>query len=148
MERALAVVDASEAAKELVREAGELAGGVDAELLLVHVTSEEEYNQQREAMAAIPEQSTTYSRDRAEQGARQFARDIANEVLGDVAVDDEPVGLVGDHVDGVLDLAAERGCDHVFVAGRKRSPTGKAMFGDTTQRIILDFDGAVTVITQ
>jgi hypothetical protein len=36
----------------------------------------------------------------------------------------------------------------VFLAGRKRSPTGKALFGDQTQAVILDFDGAVTVITK
>lgn len=147
MERALAVVDASETAKDLVREAGELAGGVDATLVLVHVTDEEEYNEKRDAMAKIPEGSVSYSRDQAEQGASQFARDVANDVLADVDVDFEPVGRVGDRVETVLNTAEDLDCDHIFLAGRKRSPTGKAVFGDTTQRIILDFEGAVTVVT-
>ena len=47
MQRALVVVDASESAKALVREAGELAGGVGADLVLVHVTTREEYRERR-----------------------------------------------------------------------------------------------------
>jgi len=147
MDRALAVVDASEAAKELVREAGQLAGGVGAELVLLHVTSEDDYNARREAMESIPDRSVSYHRSQADEGARQFARDVANDALDDVDVDYDVVGTVGERVDRVLGVAADRDCDHIFVAGRKRSPTGKAVFGDTTQRIILDFDGAVTVVT-
>ena len=47
MERAIAVVEASDSAKDLVHEAGELAAGVDAELILVHVTTDEEYADRR-----------------------------------------------------------------------------------------------------
>ena len=47
MERALAVVDGEESTKELLREAGEIATGVSAELVLLHVTSEEEFAQRR-----------------------------------------------------------------------------------------------------
>jgi nucleotide-binding universal stress UspA family protein len=48
----------------------------------------------------------------------------------------------------VLAEARHRGCDHVFVTGRKRSPAGKAIFGDVAQRIVLEFDGAVTVLAE
>jgi nucleotide-binding universal stress UspA family protein len=147
MDRALAVVDASDVAKTLVREAGELAAGVGADLVLLHVTTEEDFEQRREDMEAIPDQSVSYSLGRAQEGARQFARDVANEVLDDVDVEYEVVGSVGARSDRILAIAAEEGCDHVFMAGRRRSPTGKAVFGDATQRVILDYDGAVTVIT-
>ena len=43
MERALYVVDTSEIGRELLREAGELAVGVDAELVLVNVVDESEH---------------------------------------------------------------------------------------------------------
>ena len=148
MERALAVVEATETAKALVWEAGELARGVDAELALVHVTDEEEYAERREAMEQIPDDAGTYSVGQASDGARDFAEDIGKEVLGDMDVEFKAVGRVGDKRDRILETADRYDCDHVFLTGRKRSPTGKAIFGDTAQQIILDFDGAVTVVTE
>lgn len=147
MERAIAVMEPTETAKVLLREAGELAAGVDAELILVYGTTEEEYNDRREDMARIPDIDTTYSVDQAIDGARRFARDMGRDVLADIDVEWEAVGRIGDKAEEVLELAAERDCDHIFIAGRKRSPTGKALFGDDTQRVILDANVPVTVLT-
>lgn len=147
MDRALAVVDATDAAIELVEEAGELAEGVGVDLVLLHVTTEEDYADRRNAMESIANYDASYSLDQAQEGARQFVREIAHEVLDDVEVEYEVVGTVGDRSEQILQTAAGKNCDHVFMAGRKRSPTGKAVFGDATQRVILDYDGAVTVIT-
>ena len=82
------------------------------------------------------------------EGARQFAADLGHEVLDGVDVGYQATGRVGDERDEILNAANEFDCDHVFLAGRKRSPTGKALFGDRTQSVILDFDGAVTVVTE
>lgn len=147
MEHALAVVDATESARELVREAGTLAAGVDADLTLVHVTTEADYQDRADAMASIPNVDSSYTLGQALDGARQFAADVGRDVLADVDVEYDAVGRLGDADDEVLAVANDRDADHVFVAGRQRSPTGKALFGDTTQRIVLDFDGAVTVLT-
>ncbi|WP_232688330.1 universal stress protein [Halobacterium zhouii] len=147
MERAIAVVEATDAAKDLVREAGELAAGVDAELLLVYGITENEYAESRESMSTITDFDVNYTVDEAVDGARKFAADIGREVLSDVDVDYEAVARLGEKGDEVLAVADERDADHIFMAGRKRSPTGKAIFGDVTQRVILEFDGAVTVVT-
>lgn len=147
MKRALAVVEGDETAKSLVREAAELAAGVGAELVLVHVTTEEEYEAHREDLEQIPEPDTSLSVGQALEGARRFAEEIAREVLEDHDIEYSVVGRLGDKADEVLAVADEEGCDHVFLTGAKRSPTGKAVFGDTAQEVILDFDGAVTVIT-
>ncbi|WP_458207617.1 universal stress protein [Haladaptatus sp. NG-SE-30] len=148
MERALAVVEGSESAKDLVREAGELAAGVGAGLVLLHVTTNDEYEETRNSLERIPSIETSYTAGQALEGARHFAADIGREVLDEVDVEFEAVGRVGDERDKILDAAREHGCDHIFLAGRKRSPTGKALFGDRTQSVILDFDGAVTVVTE
>jgi len=147
MERALAIVDGTEAAKDLVREAGELAAGVDAELLLLHVTTEAEFNDRAEALAGITGLGGAYTVDRARDGARQFAADVGAAVLDEVDVDYEAIGELGDEEETVLDVARRRDVDHIFVSGRQRSPAGKAIFGDTAQSIILEFDGAVTITT-
>ena len=148
MKRALAVIEASESAKALVREAGELAAGVGAELVLLHVTTNEEYEETRTSLERIPNLESSYTAGQALEGARQFAADLGREVLDGVDVEYEAVGRVGDERDEILATATDLGCDHVFLAGRKRSPTGKALFGDRTQSVILDFDGAVTVVTE
>ncbi|MFB6188175.1 MAG: universal stress protein, partial [Halobacteriaceae archaeon] len=132
----------------VVREAGELAAGVDAELTLLHVTSQEEYNDKRAAMERVPSENVSYTVGQALEGARQFARDVGGEVLDGIDVEYETVGAVGDAVEEIINQANQRDCDHIFIAGRKRSPTGKAIFGDVAQEVILDFDGAVTVITE
>lgn len=148
MKRALVVVEATEASKRLIREAGELAKGVDAELILMHITTEEEYRRTKGELESIAEIDTTYSLDKAEEGARQFVNDIAQEALEDMDVEYETLGVIGKKDQTVVDEANKRNCDHIFMAGKKRSPTGKALFGDEAQSVILNFDGPVTVITE
>ncbi|SFL33497.1 Nucleotide-binding universal stress protein, UspA family [Halogranum rubrum] len=147
MERVLAVVDPTEVAKNVVREAGEIAEGMDAEVVLIHVTTDEEYSARRRAMEALPKMNTSYTHDDAKKGATEFARDIGDEILTEFNVEYEAVGSLGNKATEILDTAAECDCDHIFLPGRQRSPTGKALFGDTTQRVILRFDGFVTVAT-
>ncbi|GAA0234960.1 universal stress protein [Haladaptatus pallidirubidus] len=148
MNKALAVVEASKSAKALVTEAGKLAEGIGATLVLLHVTSDEEYEKTRGSLESIPNLETSYTAGQALDGARQFAEDIGREVLDDINIEYDAVGRVGDERDEILAAAEELDCDHVFLVGRKRSPTGKAIFGDRTQSVILDFDGAVTVVTE
>ena len=148
MERALAVVDADESTKALVREAGELAAAVGAELALLHVTSSDEYEETRQKMESIPNSPVGYSAEKAREGAEDFAADVGREVLEGIDVSYEAVGRVGDEQSEILAAADEYDCDHLFIAGEKRSPTGKALFGDLTQSIILNFDGPVTVVTE
>lgn len=147
MQHALAVVGADDVTKNLVREAGELATGVDAQLTLLCVTTEEDYEQEREALQAVPEADVSYDVGQAQEGARSFAADVGREVLSDVDVEYEAAGALGDRVERIIAEAADRDCDHVFLTGQRRSPTGKAIFGDVTQQVILDFDGPVTVVT-
>lgn len=148
MDHALAVVGPTEQAKALTKEAGELAAGVDAELTLLHVADEDDYDEQREQLAQITRGDSTYSVGQAVEGARAYASDIGREVLEDVDVEYSAVGSVGERAETILAEARKRDCDHVFITGRERSPTGKALFGDDTQRLILDASMPVTVITE
>lgn len=147
VQRALVVVDSTEESKEVVREAGELAAGVGAGLVLLHVTTEEEYEKRREKLAAIASNADSLGVTRAREGARQFAENVGNEVLSDVDAAFESVGSIGEKKDEILSVADEEDCDYVFLLGRKRSPTGKALFGDDTQSVILNFEGSTVVRT-
>lgn len=51
----------------------------------------------------------------------------------------------GDPAVAILDVAEEVDADLIVVAGRKRTPTGKVLFGSVTQGVILETDRAVMV---
>nr|WP_240550491.1 universal stress protein [Halomicrobium salinisoli] len=48
----------------------------------------------------------------------------------------------------IVSVADDRAVDHVAVAGRERSPTGKALFGSVTQSVVLNADVPVTVVPE
>jgi nucleotide-binding universal stress UspA family protein len=149
MDKALVVVTDDEASKNLLREAGELASGVDAELLLLSIVSETEFENDMETLEQIGDvEGTSYDEDAILDAARSDAQGIADEKLGNLDVEYETVGAVAEddaRAESILDLAAERECDSVFLVGRQRSPTGKALFGDTAQKVTLNFSGRVVL---
>lgn len=51
----------------------------------------------------------------------------------------------GDVAEEVLAVAAEIGADNIVMGGRQRSPTGKVLFGSTTQSVMLSAECPVTV---
>lgn len=52
----------------------------------------------------------------------------------------------GDPAETIVEVAAELDVDNVTMSGRRRSPTGKMLFGSTTQSVLLGADRPVTVI--
>lgn len=148
MKRGLVVVEHTDAHRELLREAMEHAAGADAGLVLLTTISESAYESDTETLESIGSvENVSYDSDTALDAAANDIRTLADEVgVGDVDIEvlaratDEPA-------DVIMEQATERGCDHVFVLGRRRSPTGKALFGDIAQRVALNFDGYVTLAT-
>lgn len=52
----------------------------------------------------------------------------------------------GDPADEIISVAADLDVDNITMSGRRRSPTGKMLFGSTTQSVLLSADQPVTVI--
>lgn len=50
--------------------------------------------------------------------------------------------------DGILGLAAEYDADQIVMGSRKRSPTGKVIFGSVAQQVLLESPVPVTVVGQ
>ena len=151
MDRALVVVDPDDPNHELLREAGTLAAGVDASLVVLALATEESFEADMETLDRIAEiEGSSPGSYSGPEYARMAADDAAKTALSDVDIDYESRGAIDEEsawADRVLDMAEDDDCDHVLLRGAHRSPTGKALFGDTAQSIILDFDGAVTVVT-
>lgn len=70
----------------------------------------------------------------------------AEDTFEDAGVD---VTLIEDSSDTpglrIIEIADERNADLIVVAGRKRSPTKKALFGSVSQQLLLNTDRSVLV---
>ncbi|WP_226480707.1 universal stress protein [Natrinema amylolyticum] len=69
----------------------------------------------------------------------------AQESLEEAGVDVTILEDSGDTEDDILEEAEAYDVDSIVLGGRKRSPVGKALFGSTTQGVILRSDRPVVV---
>lgn len=143
MDRYLVVADGSDAASELGAHVAEVAESLDAEIVFGRFVDEDEY-QSRLQQAATARRDIE-SIEEAQEYAEEVAAEFADEVVGDRDVTYRSVGIIDKMPDSIAGFAHEEDCSQVFITGRRRSPTGKALFGDRAQHVILNFDGFVTV---
>lgn len=129
----IAAVDRSDRAANVVREAEALATAFDEPVHVIHILSSSEF--------------VNLGRTNAEEGdpiqmddIREAAADVAADAAGDLDIPFKTVGLIGDAAPQVVDYATEQNARYIVVAGRIRSPTGKAIFGSVTQSILLNAD--------
>lgn len=145
MTRALVVVEDPDRDRPLVSRASQFACGADTDIIVVALATPEEYEEIAATLDAIGRsEHTSYDEDAVLEGITGDVDDLAREVLDvdyDVRMEIAPKG---EQAETLIDLAAETDCDHVFVPGNRRSPAGKAVFGDRTQRLLLNFPGFVT----
>jgi nucleotide-binding universal stress UspA family protein len=69
--------------------------------------------------------------------------DTAVEILETEGIDVTTRGEYGDPSDEILAAAEETGADIIVMSGRKRSPTGKIIFGSISQSVLLNADRPV-----
>ncbi|AKU09290.1 universal stress protein [Haloferax sp. Atlit-12N] len=153
MDRGLVLIENTDLHADLLREAREHALGADADLVLLVTLTEDEFEETQEVLDTIGDvEHTSYTEQDAFKGAMNDAEEVAREVFGtDDEVSYEIVPRIAsekERAETVIEVAEEEGADHVFILGRNRSPTGKALFGDLAQFVILNFDGYVTLHTE
>lgn len=126
----------------------DLAQAFDEQLHVLHVVPEDEYEAHREAIVRLPDVSVHSFSQEADSAAR-FAREVLENSLEDFDFDRvETVGRVGDPADQVHAVAEDLDASYVVIGGRKRSPTGKAIFGSQTQSILLNADRPVVTVME
>lgn len=147
MENALVVVEDVERDSDLLERARAFALGEERALVVLALVTPDDYEEIAETLDAIGQvEHTTYDERTILDGLSADVSDLAGDVLGDDIDHEVRVEVAADdQAERIIAVADDTDCDHVFLPGRRRSPTGKAVFGDRTQRVILDFGGYVTV---
>lgn len=155
MDHGLVVLETDENGRELLTEAGQFAAGAGAHLDVILLISNEEYAEKQEALdAAGREEHTSFDAGAVLDRVKQDAEAITEEVFADAGIDADwsaigaRAGEDSSEADRILDVAEQSDADHLFVPGRRRSPTGKVVFGDRAQSLLLNFDGPVTTLLE
>lgn len=151
MRRALVVIDGEESTTDLLAEAGDCVQGTGADIVLVTMMTEKSLDRDVETLEQIGKvENKSYGTDAPLKGAERATTELARDVLPDEVEYTTVSRLIedGDEAETILEIADEHECDHIFLTGRKRSPTGKALFGDRAQTVLLNADGYVTVAMQ
>ncbi|AFO57570.1 uspA domain protein [Natrinema sp. J7-2] len=124
----------------------ELASAYETTLFVLHVVSQDAFESRKETVERVSDLQG-YSKSQRADAAATVANEVAMQTLEDI--DHESVstlGRVGDPVASIVDAAAEHDAEYIVVGGRKRSPTGKALFGSTTQSVLLEADRPVVAV--
>jgi len=140
MERALVVFETSENGQRILRI--DFAAGVDARLDVLALTPEDLHKRvrgRREGRTRRQRAGGPRQPPPARRGRRWKRRDGLDVDWNAVAA------LVGDSETYRI-LQARSGDGPRVPHWQERSPTGKAVFGDRSQSIILNFDGPVTTL--
>ena len=108
----------------------EVAEPTGARVVLLHVFGKEDFDSVRDRLDQAEASPTAAAR------RQRTVRDLADAF--DDADDEYDVrGRVGEKADAIVAEAEDVAADRVFVAGRPRSPAGKAVFGSTAQTVML-----------
>ena len=127
---------------ELASAVVDVAGPAGATVVLAHVFTDEEFDDVIDRLDYDP----TGTPNPDEVAARHATiRSLADD-LDEADVGYAIRGAIGDHGETIVDLAEDVTGDGVFVGGRQRSPTGKAVFGSTAQEVMLSAPCPVTFV--
>ncbi|MFW5974545.1 MAG: universal stress protein [Natrialbaceae archaeon] len=132
----------TERAAELAEAVIEVAGPAGATVHLTHVFTPEEF---QEAADRLNFESASSADPDAVARRHGTIRTLISE-LGDAGIEYVIHGRVGDHAERIVDLATELEADRVVVGGRRRSPSGKAVFGSVAQDVMLESPCPVTFV--
>ncbi|SDM03113.1 Nucleotide-binding universal stress protein, UspA family [Halogranum gelatinilyticum] len=127
----------------LAEETIDVAGPAGSTVVLGHVFTKDEYE---DALDKLEFDTTAEEVSPNDVAARHSTIRELTKLFDAAGVDYEVRGVVGDHGKAIVDLAEEVDADRVLVGGRKRSPTGKAVFGSVAQEVMLSAPCPVTFV--
>jgi nucleotide-binding universal stress UspA family protein len=123
------------------------------EYLIAVDGNEERARAQAEAVTDQPESAEdihatilhVFSNDESKSVQQVSAATLAHDILDDAGIAVTLDETVGDPTTAILEKAEYTDARRICVAGRKRTPTGKVLFGSVSQRVILSTTRPVLV---
>ncbi|WP_435197321.1 universal stress protein [Natronomonas sp. EA1] len=116
----------------------ELATTYDEQLVVLHVIPKADFAKHKKAVKGTPAYDD-FAISMEEQSGAEVARKAVHESLDDYDMDRiETKGRVGDPAKKVLAEVEYSDPRYLVIGGRPRSPVGKAVFGSTAQRLLLN----------
>lgn len=164
----LAAVDGESMPDPVVSVGHDLAQTYDMELIVLHVMAENVFKKRRDLTTDQPiitefaqgigyedvsSQSTrspaagqhAYTIEDAEHDAAKAATDVVKGTI-DRTRDATMQGRVGNAAKEIIAEADRRDAKFIVMGGRRRSPTGKALFGSVTQSVLLNAERPVVSV--
>ena len=140
----LAAVEGDRDQGRVLSTAADLATAFETTLVVCHVRTVEEFEAHKRSLEESPD-IRDFDVDAERDNAAAVAQRALAEELDPTAtgIDAEFRGRVGEPADELLDLADEIEPRYLVLGGRRRSPVGKAVFGSTTQSVLLNADRPV-----
>lgn len=129
-------------AKRLAETAIEIAEPTGAHVVLSHVFTDQEFDEVVDRLDFEANENP----DPSDVASRHVTTRTVAQSLDAVDIDYEIRGEVGERGEKVVDLAKAVDADRIIVGGRRRSPTGKAVFGSTAQEVMLSAPCPVTFV--
>jgi nucleotide-binding universal stress UspA family protein len=127
---------------ELTKTVVDMAEPAGSTVVLAHVFTEDEYDDTRAKLDIDPNAEVTAANVAERYSTARAMRDR----FDSLGVEYEVTGSVGSYGEEIVSLAEDAEADLVVVGGRKRSPTGKAVFGSTAQEVMLNAPCPVTFV--
>jgi len=142
----LAAIGEREGSDEIVSHAYELSTAYGEPLVVLHVVPEEDFQEHKASIEGIDEfQDISFTQ--GEESAARFAGLVIDRAVADVDHDMvETRGRVGDPADMLLAEAESIDPSYIVIGRKHRSPVGKAVFGSTTQEILLNATHPVVTV--